>query len=161
MPSAKPAFYPKRVANPQLVDQMEGQKIDAELHQRLSERAYVLYEESGRQDGHDQKNWLQAKSEIVRGLEIRTSGTWVALTASMPDASPDNIRVFVDTNRVVVQAEKSADPSGTESSTGDTSMFLAADLDVELDPPTATASFRDQTLNLMVKKQRSVSTTGS
>jgi HSP20 family molecular chaperone IbpA len=161
MPSAKPAFYPKRTANPQFVDQMEGQKIDAELHQRLSDRAYALYEESGRQDGNEQKNWLQAKSEIVQGLEIRKSGTWVALTASMPDASPYSIRLYVDTNRVVVQAEKSADPSRTESSAGDTSIFLAADLDVELDPPTATASFRDQTLNLMVKKQRSAGTAGS
>ena len=157
MPSAKPAFYPKRAANPRLVDQAEGQKIDAALHQLLSERAYALYEESERQDGNDQKNWLQAKSEIVQSLETRKSGTWVALTASMPDALPDSIRVYVDTNRVIVQAEKSADPSRTGSFAGDTSMFLAADLDVELDPPTATASFKDQTLNLMVKKRRSAS----
>jgi len=161
MPSAKPAFYPKRAVNPQFVDQMEGQRIDAELRQRLSERAYALYMESGRQDGNDQKNWLQSKSEIVQGLEMRKSGTWVALTASMPGALPDSIRVYVDTNRVVVRAEGIADSSRTGSSGHDTTMFLTADLDVELDPPTATASFKDQTLNLMVKKRRSVSTTAS
>ncbi len=161
MPSAKSALSAKRAATPQLVDQMEGQKIDAELQQRLSERAYALYEESGRQDGNDEKNWLQAKSEIVHGFEMRKSGTWVALTASIPDALPVSIRVYVDAHRVVVQAEKSADPSRTESSARDTSMFLAADIDVELDPSTATASFKDHTLNLMVKKQRSASTAGS
>lgn len=161
MPSAKPACYPKRPVNPQFVDQMEGQRIDAELRRRLSERAYALYEESGRQDGNDQKNWLQAKSEIVHGLETRKSGTWVALTSSLPEASPDTIRVYVDTNRVVVRAEKIADSPRTGSFGHDATMFLTADLDVELDPPTATASFKDQTLNLMVKKQRSVSTTGS
>jgi len=114
MPSPKTAFSPKRAVTPQLVDQMEGQRIDAALHQRLAERAYALYEESGRQDGNDQKNWLKAKSEIVQSLEMRKSGTWVALTASMPGASPDSIRVYVDTNRVVVEAEKIARTSAAE-----------------------------------------------
>lgn len=161
MPTAKPALYPKLAANPKFVDQTEGQEIEAKLRQRLAERAYALYEESGRQDGSDENNWLQAKSEIVHGFEMRKSGTWVALTASIPDALPDSLRVYVDTNRVVVQAEKSADPSRTESSAHDTAMFLAADIDVELDPSTANASFKDHALNLMVKKQRSVSTAGS
>src|ERR1700730_2888824 len=104
MPSAKPAFSAKRPANPQLVDNMEGQKIEEALHQRLAERAYALYEESGRQGGNDQKNWLQAKSEIVQSLEMRKSGPCVSLTASIPGASPDSIRVHVDSNRVVVKA---------------------------------------------------------
>ena len=158
MPSPKPAFSPKRAANPQLVDKIEGEKMDELLHQRLAARAYALYEESGRQDGNDQKNWMLAKSEIVKSLETRQSGTWVALTASIPEASPESIRVYIDTNRVVVGAEKIADTSGAEGSTLETLMFLAAGLDVDLDPPTATASFKDHILNLMVKKRRSAST---
>ena len=160
MPSAKPAFSPKLATNPKFVDPTEGQEIETKLRQRLAERAYALYVESGRQDGNDQKNWLRAKSEIVQSLEMRKSGTWVALTASMPEVLSETIRVYVDANRLVVQAQKIDDASRTESSTGDTSIFLAADLDVELDPTTATASFKDHTLNLMVKKQRPVSTAG-
>jgi HSP20 family molecular chaperone IbpA len=161
MPSAKPAFSAKRAANPQLVDKMEGQKIEEALHQRLAECAYALYEESDRQDGNDQNNWMQAKSEIVQSMETRKSGTWVSLTASIPGASPNSIRVHVDTNRVVVKAENTADVSQAEGAAPNTSRFFAADLDVELDPPTATASFKDQTLNLMVKKRRSASGAGA
>jgi HSP20 family molecular chaperone IbpA len=161
MPSAKPAFSAKRAANPQLVDKMEGQKIEEALHQRLAECAYALYEESDRQDGNDQNNWMQAKSEIVQSMETRKSGTWVSLTASIPGASRNSIRVHVDTNRVVVKAENTADVSQAEGAAPNTSRFFVADLDVELDPPTATASFKDQTLNLMVKKRRSASGAGA
>jgi len=30
----------------------------------IRERAYQLYEERGRQDGHDMEDWLQAEAEI-------------------------------------------------------------------------------------------------
>lgn len=161
MPSPKSALSAKRAVNPQLVDKMEGQKIEDALHQRLAERAYALYEESGCQDGNDQKNWLQAKSEMEQSLEMRNSGTWVSLTASISDASLDSIRVYVDTNRVIVKAEKVVEAAQGESAGHDTARFFAADLDVEMDPTTATASFKDQTLNLMVKKRRSVTATSA
>lgn len=46
--------------------QTEGQDC---LHQRIAELAYVLYERSGFQDGHDLEHWLNAERQIkgVRG----------------------------------------------------------------------------------------------
>jgi HSP20 family molecular chaperone IbpA len=161
MPSPKPALSANRAVNPELVDKTEGHEIEEALHQRLAERAYALYEESGRQDGNDQKNWLQARSEIVKSLEMRKSGTWVSLTASIPDASPDRIRVYVDVNRVLVKAERTADASQAEGAAHDTSKVFGVDFDFELDPQTATTSFKDQTLHLMVKKRRSVRSAGA
>ena len=35
-----------------------------ELEHQIRQRAYELYEESGRQDGHELDNWLRAKEEI-------------------------------------------------------------------------------------------------
>ena len=89
MPSARPALTAKRAVTPQLVNKIEGQKIAEALHQQISERAYRLYLESGRQDGNDEKNWMQAKSEMLQSLEPRGSGTWVSLTASVADSSPE------------------------------------------------------------------------
>ena len=34
------------------------------LEQQIRERAYELYEERGREDGHDLEDWLRAESEI-------------------------------------------------------------------------------------------------
>jgi hypothetical protein len=35
------------------------------IEELIRERAYRLYEERGREDGHAEKNWLQAELEIV------------------------------------------------------------------------------------------------
>ena len=36
-----------------------------ELEHQLRERAYELYEARGREDGHDEEDWLRAKEEIT------------------------------------------------------------------------------------------------
>ena len=37
---------------------------DDRLHQRVAEAAYTLYEQRGRQDGHDLEDWLLAESMV-------------------------------------------------------------------------------------------------
>ena len=36
-----------------------------ELEYRIRRRAYELYEERGREDGHEQEDWFRAKEEIT------------------------------------------------------------------------------------------------
>ncbi len=36
-----------------------------ELEDQIRLRAYELYEERGREDGHDEEDWLRAKEEIT------------------------------------------------------------------------------------------------
>ena len=75
------------------------------LRQRVSERAFDLYRESGGQHGNDQNHWLQAEKEILqRGLEVRESGSWLALNASIPDSSADDIQIYLSPSRVMVRA---------------------------------------------------------
>lgn len=40
-----------------------------ELEQQIRTRAYELYEERGRTDGHDMNDWLRAESEITSGKQ--------------------------------------------------------------------------------------------
>jgi hypothetical protein len=35
-----------------------------QLHQQIAERAYILYERSGFQDGNDLEHWLEAERQI-------------------------------------------------------------------------------------------------
>ncbi len=37
-----------------------------ELEERIRRRAYALYEQRGRLDGHDVDDWLQAEAELSR-----------------------------------------------------------------------------------------------
>jgi hypothetical protein len=55
-----------RSTNSRLEDLTEGQ---GDLHQRIAERAFFLYERSGFQHGKDLEHWLEAEQQVkgVRG----------------------------------------------------------------------------------------------
>ena len=36
-----------------------------DIHARISERAYALYEKHGREDGHALENWLEAEQQVL------------------------------------------------------------------------------------------------
>ena len=36
-----------------------------DFHARISERAYALYEEHGREDGHALEDWLEAERQVL------------------------------------------------------------------------------------------------
>lgn len=38
---------------------------DPELHRRIARKAYQLYEQRGRQHGHDREDWLEAERLIL------------------------------------------------------------------------------------------------
>jgi chorismate mutase len=39
--------------------------IEQNPEEQIRTRAYELYEERGREDGHDQEDWLRAEAEIT------------------------------------------------------------------------------------------------
>jgi hypothetical protein len=41
------------------------------LEDKIRTRAYLLYEQEGRQEGHDEEYWLRAESEILQRLGQR------------------------------------------------------------------------------------------
>lgn len=40
-------------------------ECSAELNEQIRCRAYELYEQRGREDGHDLEDWLKAESEVA------------------------------------------------------------------------------------------------
>ena len=85
MATSRPAPSSKIPAAPRIVGESEKERFDQALHRRVSERAYRLYESSGREDGNHHAHWLQAQSEVLqRGLEIRESGSWLSINAALP-----------------------------------------------------------------------------
>jgi hypothetical protein len=73
MPSPKAAMSSSATpAVPKLISGPEKEALEQAIQWRIAERAYSLFEASGRLNGDDLKHWLQAESEILqRGLEAR------------------------------------------------------------------------------------------
>jgi HSP20 family molecular chaperone IbpA len=161
MASTKLAFtsrHSAELATPSFVAECEGEELEQTIHRKIGERARLLFEESGRVPGNDEANWFRAESEILRSsLQVRESGSWVAVNASIPDASAQDMQVLVRPKRVIVRAQRqTADQAGcAEGAKADRGeIFLAANLTVEVQPASAVASFRDHNLQLMVKKSQ-------
>ncbi|MGH7216220.1 MAG: DUF2934 domain-containing protein [Nitrospiraceae bacterium] len=64
---------PRPRATPNLVESRRNEntgnnQLDEQfqaVHARISERAYALYEEHGREDGHALENWLEAEQQVL------------------------------------------------------------------------------------------------
>ena len=41
-----------------------------QIHDRINQRAYELYEQRGRDDGHALDDWLTAESEVTRSTKV-------------------------------------------------------------------------------------------
>ncbi len=135
----------------------EADAMEQMLFDKISERARLLFEQSGSTPGNDEANWLQAESEILRpGLEVRESGTWMTLNAWIPNTSGQDMEIVVRPMRVIVSTKEtdnqqnSSEPA--EQDAGE--IFLAANLALEVDPSSAAASFRGHNLHMMIRKRR-------
>jgi HSP20 family molecular chaperone IbpA len=166
MPATKLAFSsrPTPVSwTPSFVVGEDAEALEQAVYSKISERAYFLFEQSGREPGNEDANWLQAEAELLRSdVQVRESGTWLALSASIPDASGQDMQIVVRPTRVLVRAkEASSDQDLAErAKQNNRDIFLAANLPVEVDPLSAAASFKDRSLNLMIRKRRPDKVTG-
>ena len=136
--------------------------LERQLSQKISERARLIFEQSGSMPGNDEANWLRAESEILRpGFEVLESATWVTLKAPIPHTSGEDMQIAVRPRRVIVRAKEIEQNSDASSDRTEAEIFLAANLAVEVHPPSAAASFRDRTLRIMVKKRQPDNLTAS
>lgn len=137
---------------PQILSEDQHAVFQDKVRQSVSQRAYDIYRESGGQDGNDYQHWIQAENEVLqRGIEVRESGSWLALNASIPANSADNVEICLTPTNVMVRTEKSQGANAQELTERD--IFLTHDLNTEIEPSTASATWKDDKLTIMVKKR--------
>ena len=51
------------------IEEKQAHQEPVPLEQQIRDRAYQLYQQRGRSDGHDLEDWLQAKSELTTGVK--------------------------------------------------------------------------------------------
>jgi Protein of unknown function (DUF2934) len=51
---------------PTLPTETRATESPVDIQQQVRRRAFELYEQRGREDGHDLEDWLQAESELVQ-----------------------------------------------------------------------------------------------
>ena len=89
MPATRIAFRsPPASATPSFIDGREAEELEQAIYGKIRERAYLLFEQSGREPGNEDANWLRAESETLR------SGTQVRESRELDDAQRLHSRRF-------------------------------------------------------------------
>lgn len=147
---------------PQILSEDQHAAFQEKVRQRVSQRAYDIYQDGGGEHGNDYQHWIQAENEVLqRGIEVRESGSWLALNASVPDNTADEVEVCLTPTNVTVRTEKrqqTQDGDANAPGFSEREIFLSHDLNTEIEPSTASATLKDQKLTIMVKKRYPVST---
>jgi HSP20 family protein len=131
-----------------------------EIQQQIAERAYELFEERGRDHGHDFEDWTQAEAELLAPVNIEEGETENALkiTADVPGFNEKDIEVAVEPRRVFVSGKTAKaitpDENDDQPIAGQqTSMFFRViDLPAEIDTTKAKAQLNKGRLTLTLHK---------
>jgi hypothetical protein len=114
------------------------------LHQRICHRAYELFEGDGGNHGNDHRHWLQAENEVMqRVAEVREAGAWLAANATLGDCDGSDLQVMVLPDRAII--------SGVKTAQGDCIDYLLIKWPVSIDPATAAAYVKGNTLTVTAK----------
>jgi|SRR5271170_6502342 len=155
MKTSTPAVKAKETPSP---EQLELKNLEAVnlLNEQISRRAYELFERGGRAEGQDLLHWVQAEEQTVRLIpEIRESSAWYTINVPLDDFDKGDVSVGVEPHRAIVIADKSQSADGNESTDSgaiSNSLFLVANWPSEVDPSTASAYIKNETLTLTVKR---------
>lgn len=142
-------------ANPhplELASSAEGQEIEEELKKRIAERAYQIYEQTGRTAGAHQEHWLRAERELVQRItQIRESGSWVIVNLHVPNVPAEGFKLLVTEEKALVEVEEPTTQRKAPPERAGRLLFFTAGWPMPVEPGTASAYVKNGTLTLEVK----------
>ncbi len=131
----------------------------AEMFDKIAKRAYELFDESGRQFGHDMEHWFKAEMELLHPVHVRIteSGNNLEVEAEVPGFNDKDLQVSVEPmqltisgKRESVKEEKKGKTMYAESCSGRILRIL--DLPVMVDTDKVTATLKNGVLQLTMPK---------
>lgn len=138
----------------------EGMKSRvAEMFDKISRRAYELFDGNGRELGHDLEHWFKAEMELLHPVHVRIteSGNDLEIEAEVPGFNEKDLQVSVEPMQVTISGkrestkeEKKGKTVYTESCAGQ--ILRIVDLPVMVDAEKVTATLKNGMLQLTLPK---------
>lgn len=132
------------------------EELKERLRNRIASKAYELFERNRGNHGNDMAHWLRAEAETVSTVpEIRESGNWLTINIPMRGFSASELQVSIDPQDIVIVAEKG--PLAELGAAGVSNAFeearyMTAKWPSDVDPATASAYLKDESLTVTVKR---------
>jgi HSP20 family protein len=128
----------------------------ANIRDGLARRAYELFEARGYQHGNDLEDWFRAESELLHPLKVKTWETdqEVVVTAEVPGFSPDEMKVGIEPQRVIISGKLDSRPPRADAYPGraPVALYHTLELPAKVDPSRASARLVDGLFRLELPK---------
>ena len=131
-----------------------------EIQNVIARRAYELFEDHGRTNGHDIDDWTEARVEVVRAYrhELKESADAIIFKAELPCSfTTEQLNVSVEPRRLMLSGETQLDvirggdtPAHMEKRTQ--AIFGMEELPVDVDPSRAAANLKGDLLEVVMPR---------
>ena len=124
----------------------------------VEQRAYELFENRGREHGHDNEDWFQAESEVLRPVTIELGDPGEAYTAVaiVSGCRPENLKIGVEPRRLTICGMPNAGDTESgrpqENSQPFEYFFVSSTLPTEIDTAAVSADIRHDVLEVRLPK---------
>jgi HSP20 family protein len=132
-----------------------------ELYNKISQRAFSIFEENGRTDGHDLADWLRAEAEILTPipLELSETDTELVVRAQVPGFTEKELEIVAEPGRLFItgKAEKKSEEEKKKtlySEISSNEIFRTVVLPAEIDPEKVSAVLKNGVLEVSMHKAK-------
>jgi len=130
-----------------------------EMFERLTERAFSIFETNGHRPGHDNDDWLQAERELFHPthLEVSESDRSFTVRAEVPGFTPKQLEINVEGRRLTIsgkreQHQEHKDKKMLYSEICSDEILRTVDLPAEVNAADASANLKNGLLELEIPK---------
>src|SRR5688572_16490986 len=130
-----------------------------EVLDKISQRAFEVFERNGGTPGRELENWLTAEREVLHPLPINIteSSDSLEVEAEVPGFNERELEIAVQPNRVTITGMRETAKEEKKGKTiysecGCNQILRVLDLPVEIDPEKATATLTNGVLQLALPK---------
>ena len=129
------------------------------LSERISGRAYDIFEGNGKMFGHDLEDWFKAESEILQPFDLRIKEQNDSLTieANVPGFSAKDLEVSLEPWRLTISGQKETKEEQTKDKAtyqeqSSEQLLRVIDLPSEIDGAKAKATLKNGLLEINIPK---------
>jgi HSP20 family molecular chaperone IbpA len=137
---------------------LDADEQERRIHAAIARRAYEIFENRG-SGAHEQEDWRQAESELLRPLCLGRMSVddslWVSMDATHFEEG--TINIWVAPHRLTICGKPRAKrqpttPAASDSLMQEEMMFREVELPLEVDPSKVTARLKGQFLEILLRK---------
>ena len=132
-----------------------------ELYNKISQRAFSIFEGNGRIDGRDLADWLRAEAEILTPvpLELSETDTEFAVRAQVPGFTEKELEIVAEPGRLFItgKTEKKSEEKKKKtlySEISSNEIFRTVALPAEIDPEKVSAVLKNGVLEVSMYKAK-------